>query len=404
MKKRTLLRSCFAVFLGAVMLISVVPGAAFAVSSSEIKEELNDLKDQNKEIQAQINGIRRQYNANASEIQELVDNKNAIDQEIALLHTQIININEQIAVYSQLIADNQEELEVSQAYLDQLNAQSRERIQAMEEEGELSYWEVIFQSASFTEMLDRLTMVEEIAAADQRRLTQLEAASRMIETIQTQMNEEKAGLEESQAELAESEATLDVKRTESDDILRELAKKQDEFQALLDESEALQDDLMKQIAAKEKEYSNAKYKEELAKQALAGQNPKSNATWITPVSGYHISSPFGMRMHPILGYARMHNGVDMACAQGTPIYATRAGTVTAASYQAGGAGNYVSINHGDGFASIYMHMTHYVVSAGQTVAAGQLIGYVGSTGLSTGPHLHFGISYAGTYVNPLAYI
>lgn len=404
MKKRTLFRSCFAVFLAAVMLISVLPGTALAVSSSEIKEELNDLKDKNKEIQAQINGIRRQYNANASEIQELVDNKNAIDQEIALLHTQIININEQISVYSQLIADNQEELEVSQAYLDQLNAQSRERIQAMEEEGELSYWEVIFQSASFTEMLDRLTMVEEIAAADQRRLTQLEAASRMIETIQSQMNEEKAGLEESQAELAESEATLDVKRTESDDILRELAKKQDEFQALLDESEALQDDLMQQIAKKEKEYSSAKYKEELAKQALAGQNPKSDATWITPVSGYHISSPFGMRTHPILGYARMHNGVDMACAQGTPIYATRAGTVTAASYQAGGAGNYVSINHGDGFASIYMHMTHYVVSAGQSVSAGQLIGYVGSTGLSTGPHLHFGISYAGTYVNPLAYI
>ena len=390
MKKRTLFHSCFAVFLAAVMLISVLPGTALAVSSSEIKEELNDLKDKNKEIQAQINGIRRQYNANASEIQELVDNKNAIDQEIALLHTQIININEQISVYSQLIADNQEELEVSQAYLDQLNAQSRERIQAMEEEGELSYWEVIFQSASLTEMRDRLT--------------QLEAASRMIETIQSQMNEEKAGLEESQAELAESEAALDVKRTESDDILRELAKKQDEFQALLDESEALQDDLMQQIAKKEKEYSSAKYKEELAKQALAGQNPKSDATWITPVSGYHISSPFGMRNHPILGYARMHNGVDMACAQGTPIYATRAGTVTAASYQAGGAGNYVSINHGDGFASIYMHMTHYVVSAGQSVSAGQLIGYVGSTGLSTGPHLHFGISYAGTYVNPLAYI
>ena len=86
------------------------------------------------------------------------------------------------------------------------------------------------------------------------------------------------------------------------------------------------------------------------------------------------------------------------------IYATRAGKVTAASYQAGGAGNYVSINHLDGFSSIYMHMTNYVVSVGQTVSQGQLIGYVGSTGLSTGPHLHFGVSYAGTYVNPLAYI
>ena len=111
-----------------------------------------------------------------------------------------------------------------------------------------------------------------------------------------------------------------------------------------------------------------------------------------------------MRTHPVLGYKRMHNGIDMACASGTPIYATRAGTVTVASYQAGGAGNYVSINHGDGFSSIYMHMTHYIVYAGQQVSKGQVIGYVGSTGISTGPHLHFGISYAGTYVNPLAYI
>ena len=404
MKKRTLFRSCFALFLTAVMILSVLPEQADAVSSSEIKEELNELKSQNAEIQAQINGIRRQYNANASQIQELVDNKNAIDQEIALLHTQIININEQISVYNQLIADNQEELEVSQDYLDRLNEQSKERIQAMEEEGDLSYWEVVFRSSSFTDMLDRLTMVEEIAAADKRRLEDLEAAARMVRTIQEEMAEEKQALEESQVQLAESQTALEERREESDGILRELAKKQDEFQALLDESEALQDDLMKQIAKKEKEYSNAKYQEELARQALQGQNPKSDATWITPVSGYKITSPFGMRKHPILGYNKMHNGIDMACAQGTPIYATRAGTVTAASYQAGGAGNYVSINHGDGFASIYMHMTHYVVSAGQKVSAGQLIGYVGSTGLSTGPHLHFGISYAGTYVNPLAYI
>ena len=119
---------------------------------------------------------------------------------------------------------------------------------------------------------------------------------------------------------------------------------------------------------------------------MQGENPPSNASWTTPVSGYTITSPFGMRTHPILGTQRMHNGIDMA------------------SYQAGGAGYYVSINHLDGFASIYMHMTNYVVSAGQSVSQGQLIGYVGSTGLSTGPHLHFGISYAGTYVNPLAYI
>ena len=173
---------------------------------------------------------------------------------------------------------------------------------------------------------------------------------------------------------------------------------------LLDESEELQDELMKEIAQKQKELNNAEYEERLAKLALQGQNPPSNAKWITPVSGYVITSAFGMRVHPVLGYSRMHNGIDMGCAAGTPIYATRAGTVTVASYQAGGAGNYVALNHGDGFGSIYMHMTRYVVKQGDKVSAGQLIGYVGSTGISTGPHLHFGISYAGTYVNPLAYI
>ena len=218
------------------------------------------------------------------------------------------------------------------------------------------------------------------------------------------MQEEKSSLDEMQLQLLDSQAALEEKRTESDELLRSLSKQQDEFQLLLDYSEARQDALMKEIAQKQKELSNAEYQEKLAKIALQGSNPPSDATWLTPVSGYTITSAFGMRVHPVYGYQLMHNGVDLACPQGTPIYATRAGTVTTASYQEGGAGYYVSINHGDGFGSIYMHMTHYVVSAGQSVSAGQLIGYVGSTGVSTGPHLHFGISYADTYVNPLAYI
>jgi murein DD-endopeptidase MepM/ murein hydrolase activator NlpD len=111
-----------------------------------------------------------------------------------------------------------------------------------------------------------------------------------------------------------------------------------------------------------------------------------------------------MRIHPISGKRKMHEGVDMSAPQGTPIYAAKSGKVTRTSYQAGGAGYYVSINHGDGFTSVYMHMTHYIVSPGQYVNAGQVIGYVGSTGGSTGPHLHFGIAYNGTYVNPMKYV
>jgi murein DD-endopeptidase MepM/ murein hydrolase activator NlpD len=116
-----------------------------------------------------------------------------------------------------------------------------------------------------------------------------------------------------------------------------------------------------------------------------------------------VTSPFGPRTPPKGGASSYHQGIDLGAPEGTPIYAARTGRVTIASYS-NSAGNYVSINHGDGFSSIYMHMTRYVVSSGQAVSAGQLIGYVGSTGISTGPHLHFGISKNGVYVNPAAYI
>ena len=397
--------SVLSLVLAMAMVLGVAPVQANAAkSSSAVQSELNALKDENKVIQAEINAIQNKYDANASEIQALVDNKNAIDQEISLLNAQIQNLNSQISAYSQLIADAQDELDIAQFTLNGLNEKHKLRIRAMEEEGNVSYWEVIFEASSFTDMLDRMNMMQEIAASDQARLEEMRQAAADVVNAQEQMTMGKAELEASNAALMESQAAMEVKRTESDDILRELAKKQDEFQAMLDESEALQDDLMLEIAAKEKELADAKYEEKLAALAASGGAPASNATWVTPVSGYTLTSPFGMRLHPVLGYQRMHNGIDMACAQGTPIYATRAGTVTTASYQAGGAGYYVSINHLDGFSSIYMHMTHFVVSAGQSVSQGQLIGYVGSTGISTGPHLHFGISYAGSYVNPLAYI
>lgn len=398
------LRSFTALLLSFCIAAGMMPAHAWASTSSEIKEELNGLKEQNKEIQAQINAIQSQYDANASEIQALVDRKNAIDQEISLLHAQISNINEQIRVYGQMIADSQDNLDDAEERLTELNQKHKERIRAMEEQGTLTYWSVIFEASDFMDLLDRFNMVDEIAEADQKRLNEMKEVADEVSAVLESLTEEKAGLEESQLLLNLSEAELDNKRSESDNILRELAKKQDEFQALLDQSEALQDSLMREIAQKQKELQNAQYKEELAKLALQGQNPPSNASWQVPVSGYTITSAFGMRIHPVYKYQLMHNGIDMACPSGTPIYATRAGTVSKAAYQAGGAGYYVSISHGDGFASIYMHMTHYVVSSGQSVSQGQLIGYVGSTGVSTGPHLHFGVSYAGTYVNPMAYI
>lgn len=404
MKHRKRIPRAAALLLAAVITLSAVSVPVSAATSGEIQKEIDALKVKNKEIQAQIDAVQSQYDANYNDMADIVAQKQAIDQEISLLSAKIETTNAQISAYSQLIADTQDELDSAEEELRALSEQHRDRVRAMEEGGGVSYWEVIFEANSFTDLLDRLNMMQEISDADQRRLQEMRIAADIVTATRMSLESEKTDLEATREELAATEAQLEIKRTESDGVLRELEKKSEEYELLLEQSEILQDDLMQQIAAKEKELKQAKYDEYLAKLALQGTNPPSNATWVTPVAGYTLTSPFGMRTHPILGYQRMHNGIDMACAQGTPIYATRAGTVTTASYQAGGAGYYVSINHLDGFSSVYMHMTNYVVSAGQSVSQGQLIGYVGSTGLSTGPHLHFGISYAGTYVNPLAYI
>ena len=387
-----------------MLVMGMLPVSAGAASSKEIQKQIDGLKSKKAELQKEIDAIQSQYDANFSEMEALVAEKNTIDREMTLISSKIEATNEEIIAYSQLIADTQEELEKAQEDLRTLSEAHRERVRIMEEEGKLTYWEVLFKASSFTDLLDRLNMIEEINAADRRRIEQMRIAADIVTATQMNLANEKDALEAVRVELAEEEEILAEKSLQYYDLLYELEQKADAFEVLIAESEILQEELMVEIAAKEKDLKQAKYDEYLAKLALQGDNPPSNATWVRPVSNYRLTSAFGMRKHPVLKVTRMHNGVDMACAAGTPIYATRAGTVTTASYQASGAGNYVSINHLDGFASIYMHMTHYVVSKGQNVSQGQLIGYVGNTGISTGDHLHFGISYAGTYVNPLAYI
>ena len=414
MKTRAFGKKLTACLLAAVLIFSMFPFSAEAASSSEIRNQINELKEEKKELQEQINKIRSQYKANEDEMVSLVEQKDIIDQEISLLHEQVNNINTQIMSFGLLIADKQKELDEARTKLAELNLKNKERIQAMEEEGNLSYWEVLFKANSFSDLLDRLNMIQEIAASDKRRIAEMSQVAEKVATAQAELETEKADLEITRAELDVAQKELEEKRAEADSVLRQLIAKGEEFEAMLDESEQLQDELMAEIAQAEKDLKAAEYQEWLATYVPpttypsddttpSGQAPSSSG-WVCPVPYYTLTSPFGMRIHPIHGTRKMHNGVDMAAAQGTPIYAAKSGKVTTTSFQAGGAGYYVSINHGDGFSSIYMHMTHYIVSPGQYVNAGQVIGYVGSTGGSTGPHLHFGISYKGKYVNPMQYI
>ena len=410
-----ILAGIMAAIMVLTLVLSLIPAKVSAASSSEIRKQLNKLKEEKKEITAQIQEVQGQFDANADEIDKLIGQKNAIDLEITLLHQQVDNINQQIGTYALLIADTQDELDDAQERLDYLTEKNKERVRAMEEEGKLSYWSIVFKANDFSDLLDRLDMMQEINAADHRRLMEMSEAAQLVETTQAQLAAEKDELELTRAELAESELVLEAKREEADGILTELIAKGDEFQARLDESEELQSQLMNEIAQAEKDLKEAEYKEWLATYVPPTTRPSgtdttpssqapSSSGWIKPLKSYTITSTFGNRVHPVLGYTRFHEGVDMSAPINTPIYAARSGKVTRASYQDGGAGYYVNISHGDGFSSIYMHMTRYIVSAGQYVEQGQVIGYVGSTGLSTGPHLHFGIAKGGQYVNPMKYI
>ena len=432
MNKRKKMVSVLAGVMAAIMvlslLFSLLPTRASAASSSEIRKQINTLKEQKTELQSQIKELKDQYQENKDEIADIVARKNIIDQEIGLLHAQIININEQISAFSVLIADKQDELDHAEERYETLNEEYKVRIRSMEEEGSLSYWEVLFKANNFSDLLDRLNMVEEIAASDNRRLKELSEATKTVEIAREELAVEKADLEETKNELHETQAELDEKRVEADELINQLIAKGEEIEGLKEELENKDQEILDEIARKEKEYNEAKHQEWLAYMATyttvppattapsnggssgtsggssgGGTSGGGSATWLRPCSYTKLTSPFGMRESPTTGASTYHQGVDLSAPAGTPIYATRAGIVTTATYGSA-AGYYVTINHGDGFSSIYMHMTNYVVSAGQAVSAGQLIGYVGKTGVATGNHLHFGIAYNGAYVNPCAYV
>ena len=182
MKNKKHILSVLAGILSVLMLIGmagdVLPGSARAASSSELKEQLSELESENDKIQAELDTLRSQFSDNLDELTAMVAQKDLLDQEIALLHQQMENLNTQISAYSLLIADKQDELERAQERLTQLQIKNKERIRAMEENGELSYWSVLFQASSFNEMLDRMEMIQEIAKADMLSLQEMDAAAK----------------------------------------------------------------------------------------------------------------------------------------------------------------------------------------------------------------------------------
>lgn len=388
-------------------IITVVQGAP----SSEIRKELDALKDQAAEIAAESAALEEKLAENESETQTTIEKKMAIDQRISITEAEIENTNAQIRQYSLLIAEKQSELEDTQEELQAVNERYKDRLRAMEENGTVSYWSVLFKAKSFSDLLSRLDSMREVAASDERMMAQIRTLSEQIETERGELEAELQALEDAKTALAEMEQTLQTQRAEADELLLQLAEAynslSDEYMANAAREAELQAELIRVQVAYEAALS-AEQKAALAQQnknnvAGGGTVAGGGSGFTAPLSYMTVTCAFGPRIHPLWGTASNHTGVDLAANQGAPIYAIASGTVTAAGYS-DAYGYNVTIAHGNGYGSMYAHMTHYTVSVGQPVTQGQIIGYVGSTGWSTGPHLHFEIYVNGAPVNPMIYV
>ena len=420
---RTKIVRIISIVLAAVILLSLVSTALIvmvhAASSSEIKSKLVDLRAKQAEIQKQSDELEKSIAENKDQTKTLVSQKAEIDQEMEMSRQKIENLNEQIQQLNLLIAEKQTELEASVAKEEALQKQYKARLRSMEETGSVSYWSILFRASSFSDLLDRVDMIREIAESDQLMLKQLSAATQAVETERADLEQQKQDLQQTEDDLAAEQAELETKRAEADKLITQM---QVEYASLSDEFLAAEADeaaVREQIKKTETDYFNALAKEQAAAAAAAAAaNKASNSNNSSASSSGGASSggfafplaystgvtcAYGPRVHPINGNKSFHYGVDLAAGMSTEIYATKSGTVTGATYGEAN-GYYVTINHGDGYSSIYAHMTNYVVSVGDSVKQGQLIGYVGTTGWSTGPHLHFEILYNGSNVNPMNYI
>lgn len=415
--KRAMIVRIVCVVLCLALLIPLLANAimiAGAKSSKELKKELEALKNEAQEIINEGLALQKELDANASEKQTVIEQKSAIDRQIYYTELEIQNAKAQIQNYSLLIAEKQSELEATMEKQAQMTATYKARLRAMEETGSVSYWSILFKANSFSDLLSRINSIREVAEADQRMLRDIKAMADVVAEDRLALEEELAAQQEAMTLLAEKEAQLELQRKEADALLIELKVQSDNLTEEYLANEEAEAEARAAVMEAQKAYEKALSAEEAARLAAqnknnpagggSGSSGKGNASGFrSPLSYLNVTCAYGWRTHPIWGDRRFHSGVDLAGNQGDPIYAIAAGTVTSAYYNEAN-GYMVALSHGGGYGSLYAHMTGLIVSAGQYVTEGQVIGYVGSTGWSTGPHLHFEVHYNGSTVNPMQYI
>ena len=380
-----------------VCMISAFFVNVAALPSDEIQEEIDRLKKQADELSAEQEKIADELSAVSAQLSDYAQLKLDLDRQIELKRQEVENLEAQLHQYNLLIAEKQAELDELLDEQKALTERYKLRMRAVQERGDISFWSVLLSSSSFTELLTGQAMIEEISRADLQMLSTLAQTASEVLSAKDELAQEKAALSVTREQLDAAQEELAQSRADADVVLAELAKDRDKLREAEERAEAEVAALSDQIAKKEQELTEAKKKE-------LPQPTESGFLFPVATSGFAcVTDPYGYRTNPITGNYQLHNGIDLAANQGTPIYASKTGTVSTAA-SGYGWGNYVVINHGDGYSTLYAHQDYYIVSEGDTVTQGQVIGYVGSTGNSTGPHLHFTIYYNGATVNPAGYI
>lgn len=382
----------FAALLLAICVLTADFSPALAVTQADIdalKSDASDLNQQKKELKAKLSELSDDISSN-------LEKKNLLDKQISILSSEITNVEAQISAYAALITQTEAELADAQAREEAQYELFCKRVREMEEQGTVSYWSVLFKATSFTDMLGRLDIVNEIMDYDQKVISDLKDLQAEIEAKKADLEEQKAGSEAAKAELVSKKTELNTQRNAANALIVQLRQSQAEYEDDLDDLSAEEEAVQAEILRLSRELA--------AQQAASGQSTQSNpGGYIWPVDSRYITSTVGGRASPGGIGSTNHKGTDIGRVGYTSsVYAAKAGTVIVAQYSSS-YGNYVVVSHGSGNTTLYAHMSSIKVSVGQYVAQGAVLGITGSTGNSTGPHLHFEVTENGVRVNPLSH-
>lgn len=398
-KFRSVLSIFLALFLVFSIFIAFVPIEAQAVTQQEIdelKEQRDELKGQKSDLQSTINSLKGQQD-------KLVELKTALDEKNSLTLQQIQNLEEQIALHEELIAQKEIEVQEAQDTADEQLKRLKSRIRSMEENGRYSYIEVLFGANSIGEFLGLIDDVGDIMKSDKELEEAYKQAVSDLKAVKAEYEAAQLEMKEQKAELTQLSVQLEQDIAEATALISSLQSDINANSALLSQISAQDKALQNEIAQKSKELAE-QAKQDQANNGGSGQVVGTGSlawpSYCTVIS----TRDYGYYTHPITGQYKLHGGIDICASNGTAIWAAASGKVVKSSDGwNGGWGNYVMIDHNNGLQTLYAHMSSRACSVGQTVSQGQTIGYVGSSGMSSGPHLHFEVWSNGSRTNPLNY-